>query len=132
MDRKSFPSIRSPASRIILQIVGDSISLQYRAYLREHLKKQFRCIRETEEAKALKNLDVPSGSNAGDSASVFARTRVLLRPSGLKPDVVLLNCGLHDIKVNRATGEINVSAVDYRKNLELTVNCAQEANVAIV
>jgi len=57
MDMKSFPSIRSSASRIVLQIVGDNISLQYRAYLREYLEKQFRCIRETEEAKALNGLE---------------------------------------------------------------------------
>lgn len=129
---KSSSAPRSTASKPVLQIVGDSISLQYRGYLREHLKKQFRCIRETEEAKALKNLDVPVGSNAGDSASVLARMKVLLGRSGLKLDVILLNCGLHDIKVDRATGKINVSAADYRKNLEQIVNCVRQADVALV
>lgn len=132
MDMKSSSAPRSSASRPVLQIVGDSISLQYRGYLREHLKKQFRCIREAEAAKALKNLDVPAGSNAGDSASVLARMRVLLGRSGLKPDVILLNCGLHDIKVDRTTNKINVPAADYRKNLEQIVNCVREANVALI
>jgi hypothetical protein len=116
----------------VLHIMGDSISLQYRGYLRGHLQKHFRCTREGEETQALKNLDVPSGSNAGDSGSVLTRMKILLGQSRLKPDVVLLNCGLHDIKVDPASGKINVPAQSYRSNLEQIVKCAAAAKVQLI
>jgi len=120
------------STRPLLHIVGDSISLQYRGYLREHLRKHFRCTREGAEKRAFKNLDIPMGNNAGDSASVLTRITLLLAKTRLKPDVILLNCGLHDIKVDPATRKINVTIAAYRSNLEQVVACVQKAKVGLV
>ncbi len=46
--------------------------------------------------------------------------------------VILLNCGLHDIKVDPATGKINVPAADYRRNLEQIATRVHEAEVQLI
>lgn len=122
----------SSSTRPLLHIMGDSISLQYRGYLREHLTKHFRCTREGAEKQALKNLDIPTGSNTGNSASVLTRIGLLLSGNRLKPDVILLNCGLHDIKVDPAIGKTSVALADYRRNLEQIVACAKKAKTRLI
>ena len=47
-------------------------------------------------------------------------------------DLLLLNCGLHDIKTDPSTGEQQVPLVQYQKNLQQIVALLQETSVELV
>jgi lysophospholipase L1-like esterase len=53
----------------------------------------------------------------GDSRMVLQYLRSRYQDSGFKPDVVLINCGLHDVKRIPKTGKIAVEASEYEANL---------------
>jgi lysophospholipase L1-like esterase len=82
----------------VVFVVGDSISIHYGPFLEELLEGRFTYARKTGVGEALKNLDIPEGANGGDSAMVLAYVREKVLGGKWKPDVFLLNCGLHDIK----------------------------------
>ncbi len=99
-------------------VIGDSISIQYGPYLREYLRGSMDYARKEGEAEALLNLDNPSGANGGDSSMVLAYLAAVKKAGGIDADYLLLNCGLHDIKTNPATGEKQVSLAQYEQNLQ--------------
>jgi lysophospholipase L1-like esterase len=89
--------------RIVL--VGDSIRLGYAPRLAERL-----------EGKAVV---VSPRENGGDSANVLAhRDEWVIRQ---KPDVVYLNCGLHDLRRSRKDGRHQVELDRYEENLRRMV-----------
>lgn len=99
-------------------VIGDSISVQYGPYLESYLKPEIEYARKGSMTEALKNLDIPTGANGGDSRAVLEHVEFLLKTGVWHPDLFVLNCGLHDIKTNPATGEKQVPLADYAKNLE--------------
>jgi lysophospholipase L1-like esterase len=105
-------------------VVGDSISLQYGPYLEGALRDSWSYARKTGEAAALADLDVPRGSNGGDSTMVLAWLRAVI--AGLSADLLLVNCGLHDIKRPRPGGACQVGIDAYRVNLQEIVTCCVE------
>ncbi|MDA3873143.1 MAG: SGNH/GDSL hydrolase family protein [Kiritimatiellae bacterium] len=112
--------------------MGDSISLQYGPSLKKRLAGGFRYDRLTGESDAFRDLDVPRGANGGDSDRILLLLRALLRQPHFRPDILLLNCGLHDIKREGATGEIQVPILRYRENLEAVVELCRAAGVPLV
>ena len=99
-----------------LFVVGDSISVGYSPHLQKMTEGVFQFYgRKTGMEEALKNLDTPLGSNTGDSAMVLNYLRTMLTKSNWRPDILVLNCGLHDIKTTNGTIQIPLSA--YRRNL---------------
>ena len=94
-----------------LHVVGDSISIHYGPYLERYLGPAFSYSRKEGE---IGNLDRPEGANGGDSSMVLKYLRECVA-AGESWDVLVLNCGLHDVK--RYDGQLQVSADDYRKNL---------------
>jgi lysophospholipase L1-like esterase len=101
-----------------LFVLGDSISLQYGPFLEKDLAGQFLIERKKGGAEAFKNLDIPNGANGGDSRMVLNYLTLKAEDKSFKPDVLLLNCGLHDIKRDKVTDSIAVGPDEYRKNLE--------------
>lgn len=101
-----------------LFLLGDSISLQYKPYLQPLLKGQFVIEQKSGDSLAFKNLDIPAGANGGDSRMVLKFLKKKMEDTGFKPDLLLLNCGLHDVKHNPATQKIAVEENEYRSNLE--------------
>src|SRR4051812_4882622 len=99
-----------------LFILGDSISLQYGSYLEGMLKSDFTISRKGSQEAAMKNLDVPIDANGGDSRMVLSYLRTRMNDTTFHPDVMLLNCGLHDIKRNPTTKQIAVDSNEYRQN----------------
>ena len=83
-------------------LVGDSIRMGYQATVKKELEG-------TAEIWAPE-------TNGGDSSNVLAHLEewVISR----KPDVLHLNCGLHDLHTDPDTGEKQVPLADYRKNLQ--------------
>lgn len=101
-----------------LFLLGDSISLQYGADLQRFLLGKYIIERKTGDSVAFKNLDIPVGSNGGDSRMVLKYLRIKVNEPSFQPDLFMLNCGLHDIKRNPATNKIVVDETEYRSNLE--------------
>lgn len=107
-----------PATRLF--VVGDSISIQYGPYLEAALGPSFHYDRKHDDGgapPALHNLDVPTGANGGDSGMVLAYLRHRRTQAPIEADFLLVNCGLHDIKTDIATGGIQVPIEQYRNNL---------------
>ena len=67
-------------------------------------------------ALALTDLDDPVGANGGDSRMVLEFLREQ-QDRGVTYDILLINCGLHDIKTNPEAGTRQVNVEEYEKNL---------------
>lgn len=116
----------------ILFLIGDSISIQYGPYLETFLKDAVHFERKQDDGKAEKNLDIPTGANGGDSRMVLEYLRLKLRDPDFKADYMLLNCGLHDIKRNPATKEIQVTEEEYRENLNTIFQLMLQRNIQLI
>lgn len=99
-----------------LFVLGDSISIHYGPYLKRFVEGRFAYDRKRGD-QALQDLDRPTGANGGDSAMVLDYLQTLLRDT-VPFDLLLFNCGLHDIKTNPATGKRQVEPEKYRSNLQ--------------
>ncbi len=147
--------VGSPPSLPSVFVIGDSISLHYGPYLERFLAGSLAYRRKAAEAvvegAATSNhvsadgpargraaqsasLDYPHGpfgENAGDSGMVFAYLRS--RPQALATaDVVLLNCGLHDLKVDKQSGRHQVPLGTYRHNLAEIVELLSDSPARLV
>lgn len=118
-----------------LFIIGDSISIQYGPYLEKLVADAFVYDRKQDSAgapKATSNLDVPTGANGGDSDMVLAYLRHRRAHDPVKTDIIAINCGLHDIKTDPATGVIQVPLARYEQNLRAIVGEARAMNLRLV
>jgi len=118
-------------------VIGDSISMHYGPYLERDLRGLWRYARKEGQEEALLNLDLPQGAlatqgaNGGDSSRVLAFLEAKLRQGGLDCDLLLVNCGLHDIKTDPRTGAKQVPLEAYRRNLQRIVGLARGAGLAM-
>ncbi len=100
-----------------LFVLGDSISIHYGLYLKAYVESCMEFRRKGGQGGDPGDLDRSSTMNGGDSAAVLSYLK-----SGSEPvfdsDILLLNCGLHDIKTDPATGARQVSEDAYRENLK--------------
>ncbi|HOL21404.1 MAG TPA: SGNH/GDSL hydrolase family protein [bacterium] len=94
-----------------IYVVGDSISIHYGPYLENYLK-DFAFYSRKEDKD-----DPELGANGGDSSAVLRFLEQKLNSGGIDADIILINCGLHDIKTDPATGKKQVPPEQYRKNL---------------
>lgn len=118
-------------------VVGDSISIQYGPYLEAALHGVMDYARkagedEAGEEEALHNLDVPQGANGGDSSMVLAFLEAKAATDGINADLLLLNCGLHDIKTDPATGAKQVPIGQYAQNLERIVQSVRNMGLILI
>jgi len=113
-------------------VIGDSISIHYGPYLEKYTKGFISYARKEGVEQSLQNLDVPLGANGGDSSNVLAYLEYKLRAGGIDADILLVNCGLHDIKTEPSTGKIQVPLEEYRKNLEKIIAAAKRLKLQMV
>lgn len=120
-------------------VLGDSISIHYGPFLEEMIKGKFAYARKSGEEQALKNLDIPQGANGGDSRMCLEFLKGLRGSGGLDADLLLLNCGLHDVKASfpdenklKERRQLQVSIEDYQSNLEDIVQVADELKVKLI
>ncbi|RRA98081.1 SGNH/GDSL hydrolase family protein [Larkinella rosea] len=113
-------------------VIGDSISMRYGPFLEKYVQGVWQYDRKSDDGQAAKNLDVPVGANGGDSRMVLAFLKIKTAEKAFQPDVLLLNCGLHDIKRNPETNVIQVDSVSYRKNLEAIWQLLHKRNIRLV
>lgn len=108
-----------------LFVVGDSISIQYGPMLERRLSGHFAYDRKRDAAgapRASGNLDVPTGANGGDSSMVLDYLRHRQATAPIEAAVLLLNCGLHDIKTDPVTRARQVDPVTYERNLRAIIS----------
>lgn len=98
-----------------LYVLGDSISMDYGPHLERYLAGTMTYSRKSGDAEARLNLDRPQGANGGDSSMVL---EFLRKSPPLPADILLLNCGLHDIKTSPGTNQHQVPLDQYRSNLK--------------
>lgn len=105
-------------------VIGDSISIHYGPYLKELSKGKFNYDRKRGE-EALIDLDKPVGANAGDSKMVLEYLKEE-KENGTSYDILLINCGLHDIRRDRISNKIQTEIDNYKSNLKNIITISKE------
>lgn len=124
-------SKRRKSSMPELFLIGDSISVQYTPYLEQYLQRVVALSRKQDNGQARQNRDVPAGANGGDSGMVLAYLMAKLNDESFRPDYLLLNCGLHDIK-RQDDNRPQVSKEDYRGNLLTIIDLLEDHGIRLV
>ncbi|MCF7687364.1 MAG: SGNH/GDSL hydrolase family protein [Cephaloticoccus sp.] len=102
-------------------VLGDSISIHYGPFLQQHLRGVMDYARKVGEDEARLNLDEPAGANGGDSMRILTFLEAKSRAGGIDADVILVNCGLHDIRTNPQTGAKQITPEHYAENLRAII-----------
>ncbi|MDF2922852.1 MAG: Lipolytic protein family [Paenibacillaceae bacterium] len=113
-------------------LLGDSISLHYGPDLQAALAGKYRFVRKEGQAEAMQNLDIPIGGNGGDSSRVLDYLLQREAAGHLREDLLLLNCGLHDVKRDPVHGTLQVPLDKYKQNLEQIVQVLRRAGVPVL
>ena len=113
-------------------LIGDSISMYYGPYLQKYLAGSYTLLRKEDNGHAADNLDIPTGANGGDSHMVLQYLQIKERDPAFRPDILLLNCGLHDIKRDPVTKKIQVDSSSYRRNLEAIYDITRKLGIRLV
>jgi lysophospholipase L1-like esterase len=115
-----------------LFVLGDSVSMHYGPFLQQCLGPTFAYARKEGLTGAMTSLDIPEGANGGDSRMCLNYLKARCGELNFKPDVLLLNCGLHDIKRPTGGGERAVSREEYKANLRAMIALAQALPTQLV
>ncbi|GAB3006062.1 hypothetical protein GCM10027284_24930 [Cyclobacterium sediminis] len=115
-----------------LFVVGDSISMQYGPYLEQYLNGKYFYDRKREEPSSPQSKEKPKYANGGDSDRVLAYLQNQLKAPDFRPDVLLINCGLHDIKTDVQTGKKQVDLETYKQNLEQIYDLITKKGISMV
>ena len=105
-------------------VIGDSVSIHYGPYLKKIIKHKFDYDRKRGIEQALTDLDSPIGANAGDSVMVMD---YLAQESkrNTKYDILLINCGLHDVRIDRSLNKVQVELEEYKMNLRKIIEISK-------
>jgi len=102
-----------------LFLVGDSISIYYTPYLETDLSGNYSFSRKTSRAvESIKDQLSDPNVQGGNSRMVLDYLEKRYAETNFAPDIVLINCGLHDIKRIPQTDAIAIDSTEYRANLE--------------
>ncbi len=115
-----------------LFVIGDSISIFYGPYLETFLDGKYEYDRKRDEGQSMKNLDNPAGANGGDSRMVVQYMEKLYASHTFSEDILLVNCGLHDIKTNPQTGKVQIDIDEYKHNLNKIYNLAKKLKTQLI
>jgi hypothetical protein len=113
-----------------LYVLGDSISIHYHASLQRRLEDVAKVDRKGAALLAEGVQDDDEAVNGGDALRVLAHLRAVL--PNLTADLVVLNCGLHDIKVDPSTGLRQVPPDVYERSLVEAVGLVRDRRVGLV
>ncbi|HVU24140.1 MAG TPA: glycosyl hydrolase family 28-related protein [Opitutus sp.] len=138
-DNGAIASAALPAGRtaapqpLRLFVVGDSISMHYGPPLERRLAPRFTYDRKRDDGTGSSaDLDNPEGANGGDSRQVLEYLRRRRERHPIPADILLLNCGLHDLRTDPPTGAKRVPLVEYAENLRAILAEAAAMNLAVV
>ncbi|MDE1176030.1 MAG: SGNH/GDSL hydrolase family protein [Edaphobacter sp.] len=116
-----------------LFLVGDSISIYYTPFLQSDVANIYSFSRKTSPkpesiAQQLSDPEV----QGGNSRMVLEYLQKRYEQEDFRPDVVLINCGLHDIKRIPQTNAIAIDPSEYRSNLEKMIALVRKHHGKIV
>lgn len=112
-------------------VVGDSISMHYGSYLKKHLDGLFIYDRKG-GSEIAENLDNPAGANGGDSFMVLTYLNELKGNQEFTTDYFLINCGLHDIKRNYPTEDLQINIESYIGNLKKIIQICKTLEAKLI
>ena len=115
-------------------IIGDSISLHYHQYIKKLLENKAQYYRKGsigEIEEALHDPNNPFGANGGDSNLVVEYMEEL-KCKNKKFDILLINCGLHDIRVDRRNNKIQLDENQYRENLNKIIEISKDLSNKLI
>jgi len=115
-----------------IYVVGDSISMHYGPHLERYLSGMMLYSRKEDDEKTLRALGIPADAIGGNSDKVLLFLRAKAASGTLDAGMVLLNCGLHDIRRKADTGKIEVPVERYRSNLSEIIALVREAKRELV
>ena len=99
-------------------VIGDSISFHYGEFFIDAIANEFMCVPREGVQEALDNINMAVGGNGGDSSRVLGFVKKQEEEGNFSNyDILLLNCGLHDIKRHPPKGALQVEPDLYEKNL---------------
>jgi lysophospholipase L1-like esterase len=110
-----------------LYVIGDSISIHYGPYLQMMLTGIMTYSRKTAPNGSLNDTGT---ANGGDSSMVLDYVRTLQPDRPL--DILLINCGLHDIKREVTTHALQVPLDRYEANLRDILAQAQRLAIRTI
>ena len=112
-------------------VIGDSASMHYGSFLKKMIEDKFQYDRKRGKEQALMDLDKPIGANAGDSRMVLEYLEEEFKKN-TRYDILLINCGLHDIRVDRFSNKVQIGLDEYKINLNKIMRISKEmANIII-
>lgn len=110
-----------------IYVIGDSISVHYGPYLERELDGFADYARKGGPDASGTDWENPADANGGDSNLV--RTFLTENLSAITTGFILLNCGLHDIRLDRSSGTHQVSTEMYRENLLAIIELVHAAKI---
>lgn len=118
-----------------LFVLGDSISIQYGTFLGKMVASEFDYSRKTGQEPQLK--DTPAWRLGEDNGKHTNDCRVyieyMLKDPNWRPDVMLLNAGIHDLTTMDQVTKVKQVPVDvYIKNLTTVLDAMAERKVPVI
>ncbi len=113
-----------------LFVLGDSISVHYGPYLKLMVQGVLHYARKSGAGEPPPDQGYPVDANGGDSSMVLAYLRERLVAH--LPDLLLLNCGLHDLRTDPTSGVKQVGPDRYRRNLAEIADLVRDRDVHTV
>jgi hypothetical protein len=111
-----------------LHVVGSSISEHYGPFLQQYLAGRLDYSRKESMPG---DPNEPNGANGGDSSLVLRYLRAC-RERNWRWDVLLLSCGLHDLRRTLPAGAYQVAPDAYARNLHEIIACAGDLAHSVV
>ncbi len=112
-------------------VIGDSISIHYGPYLKKAVEGKFLYDRKRGIDNTLRDIDSPTGANGGDSGQVLEYLKTQ-KKTGKTYDILILNCGLHDIRIYEGKTEHQVEPDAYASNLEAIIKIADTISNMVI
>ncbi len=117
-----------------LFVLGDSISIEYGPFLEQLTTGKWQYARKTGMSDTLLTNDIPQGGNGGDSRMCLDYLATSNTRQSIAADVLLLNCGLHDIKLDAKRYEdgTKVPLEEYKVNLAKIIKVVKQMGPKLV
>lgn len=113
-------------------LIGDSIRVDYGSYLESYIGKDINIIGKEGIEEAYQNLDIPVGSNCGDSRMLVEYLKTTENLGRLEFEYFVFNCGLHDVKRTSGEEKLAVDQKEYEENLRTILELMKDKKVIFI
>ena len=125
----------TPMNKPKLFVLGDSISIHYGSFLEKMVASQFEYSRKTGHEPQLKGTPVwgLGGDNGKHTNDVRVYIEGMLKDPNWRPDVMLLNAGIHDLTTMDPVTKVKQVPLDlYIRNLTTVLDAMARRKVQVV